>query len=489
MSIRGLKKWALLLTFWVALQGKLLRATTITGDTVTGNFTATGNADVQGNTFSFGTRTDNSNPGWLTFYTDGTTSSLEFDASRSANIWKWQQNGGATLKLQMTLDNNNALTLFDQASTPVAKITLNPLGTSTFANSVTLNGTNNTMPNQTLTGSGSVITEGLGDSRYASSSSVSPLISDITIGSGPVYSGTASNMGINGGTTTGGSSFAEGLGSMASGEYSTAMGSYSTASGDYSTAMGGEARASGYFSTALGWANASGRFSFAKGYYSTASGDYSTAMGGGAMASGNFSTALGSANASGYLSTAMGGATASGDYSFAQGRYTTASGFVSTAMGFYSTASECFSFAEGAWVGASGFVSTAMGSYTTASGTYSTAMGNHSSASGIVSTAFGTSTTASAYDSFVMGACNVGLNANGGTASATYWVPTDPLFEVGNGGDGWRGNPATGPSDALVVYKNGDAAVQGTVTTGGGITAGGVITAQPGGDIPMFTGN
>jgi hypothetical protein len=34
-----------------------------------------------------------------------------------------------------------------------------------------------------------------------------------------------------------------------------------------------------------------------------------------------------------------------------------------------------------------------------------------------------------------------------------------------------------------VVYKSGDAAVQGN------LAAGGVITAAPGGDIPMYSGN
>jgi len=67
------------------------------------------------------------------------------------------------------------------------------------------------------------------------------------------------------------------------------------------------------------------------------------------------------------------------------------------------------------------------------------------------------------------------------------------LFEIGDGS-------TSSNSDALVVYKNGNAAVQGNVTTGGnvtaggtlitgaGITANGIITAQPGGSIPMYTG-
>lgn len=351
MSIRGLKKWALLLTFWVALQSRCLKATDITGDTVTTDLT------VEGSTISSGI--DGSYPGWLAFYTDGSTSVVEFDARHSGNIWKWQQNGGGTsLQVQMKLDSGNVLTLYNSSGT--ANVTLSPTGTSIFTGSVTLNGASNTMPNQGLTGGpSSVLTEGLADNRYVSSSSM-------TIGSAISPWGDAiSNLGLNGGTATGGASLASG--------------SYSTASGYSSTAVGVGATAIGFGSTSMGY-------------------------------------------------------------------NTTASGYYSTAMGYY--------------------------------------------------------TSASAYDSFVMGTCNVGLNASGGTASATSWVATDPLFEVGNGGNGYGGcNPAaSGPSDALVVYKNGNAVVQGNVTTGGSISttgitstgaisAGGVITAQPGGDIPTFTGN
>ena len=121
MSTRGLKKWALLLTFWAALQ--LAR---VKGDplTVSGNLTVTGtttlqasasiqgNVDIQGNTLSLGTRTDTSmTPGWAEVYIDGTTSTTAFGATRAANIWTWQQNSTAsTAQLQMTLDNNNNLT-------------------------------------------------------------------------------------------------------------------------------------------------------------------------------------------------------------------------------------------------------------------------------------------------------------------------------------------------------------------------------------------
>ena len=178
------------------------------------------------------------------------------------------------------------------------------------------------------------------------------------------------------------------------------------------------------------------------------------------------------------------GTMASGTYSTASGYETSASGVASTASGYQTTASGYAAMSSGQYTTASGYFSMAMGLETTASGYYSTAMGSYSTASGNNSTATGNYTTAQAYDSFVIGTYNVGLNTSGGTASATTWVATDPLFEVGNGGNGWSGNPAaTSPSDALVVYKNGNARLQGALTT----TT--VITTAPAGDIPMYTGN
>ena len=431
MCTKSLKKWALLLTFWVALQLSPLRAQTIiTGNEVSGNLTVTGTTDlqstldIQGVSLTLGTNSSTTNPGAGMFYTDGTTSTLEFDATRSANIWKWQQNGGAALQLQMKLDNNNTLTLWDQSSpTQNANIVLNPLGSSTFANSVTVNGTDNEMPHQTLVNADSVLTEGLADSRYL---------------------------------------LASGWDSTASGNFSTAMGWRTAAGGNYSTAMGVESTASGIASTAMGiGSSASGNYSTAMGG-SFAPGNYSTAMGFDSYASGNYSTAMGRSSASGYNSTAMGRSSASGYYS--------------TAMGFDSYAS---------------------GNYSTASGFY---------------------TQAQAYDSFVIGAYNLGLSSTGASPSGGTWVPTDPLFEIGNGGgpvpgyidynnEYWTWNPpangtiveviqvgsnssyssyycvapwvpaSAGTSDALVVYKDGSAKFSGPVQV------------PQSGDIPMYTGN
>jgi len=372
MSIRGLKKWALLLTFWVALQTRYLRA----DETVTGNLTVTGTTDTQGNTLALGTRTDTSTEGAQLLYTDGATSTLEFDASRGANIWKWQQNGGTALQLQMSLNlsNNNELVLYNQASTPVAKITLNPLGTSTFVNSLTVNGTDNEMPNQTLVGANSVLTRGLADSRYLS------------------FSSGATSLSLFGASATG-------LDSVAFGH------------------------------TIYGASTASGAYSFACGAQSSASGDYSTALGK-SYASGKDATAMSNGIASGYYATAMGsGATASGSHATAMGDWSTAGGTCTMASGGFTTASGAYSMATGGFTTSSGIYSTAMGSLTLASGLGSTAMGKSTTAPGNYSTALGYNTTTNAFGSVALGKYNVGA----GTYNA--WVTTEALLELGNGTD------------------------------------------------------
>ncbi|MFC0603134.1 tail fiber domain-containing protein [Winogradskyella pulchriflava] len=146
-----------------------------------------------------------------------------------------------------------------------------------------------------------------------------------------------------------------------------------------------------------------------------------------------------------------------GDHSFASGINTTASGFAATAMGVSTTASGESSTAMG-WntsalgtyataIGfettASGGSSTTMGQSTTASGSSSTAMGQNTEAIGIGSLTTGIYTQANAIASTAIGRYNIG----GGNQS--FWVETDPLFEIGNGFD------EANRTNALTVLKNG----------------------------------
>ena len=141
-----------------------------------------------------------------------------------------------------------------------------------------------------------------------------------------------------------------------------------------------------------------------------------------------------------------------GLYSVALGYNTTASGGASTAMGGSTTASGNNATAMGTSTTASGSFATAMGLNTTASGLVATAMGSGTTASGEVATAMGVGSKAQAYASVAIGRYNVV------TGDLGSWVPTDPLLVGGDGtGDASRSN-------SFVIFKNGAAQFQGTVT-------------------------
>lgn len=194
-------------------------------------------------------------------------------------------------------------------------------------------------------------------------------------------------------------------------------------------------------------------------------GQYSTAFGIDTTASGSASVAMGGAScASGSSSVALGGASwANGESSIALGDNTHAIGFASTALGYGTNAM--------------GPYSTTLGLFTAAYFRGALATGGQTSASGYYAFTGGVHTTASAYGSFVIGRWN-----NGG-GNPTTWVATDPLFEIGNGspstGSAYYGTYQTHPSDAFVVYKNGNATLQGALTAQDG------MRIPPKGDLSM----
>jgi len=207
-----------------------------------------------------------------------------------------------------------------------------------------------------------------------------------------------------------------------------------------------------------------GRYSLAGGYGTTASGNYSIAWGGISTASGQTSFVFGGfSSASGSWSMAVGQNTsASGNYSVALGANTGAEGTASFAVGLFASATATFAVAEGAGVTASGYGSAAFNQDTTASGNRSAT--------------FNFYTTARAYESTAFGQYNLNKAEGGGTPNSTSWIGTagsaDPLFEIGNG-------TSTTPADALVVYKDGNTAVQGELSSHTG------VRCNPGGDLSM----
>lgn len=150
-----------------------------------------------------------------------------------------------------------------------------------------------------------------------------------------------------------------------------------------------------------------------------------------------------------------------GLYSFASGYNTRAQGFGATAMGRDTEATNSYAHATGYFSNADGQYSTAMGFNTDALGTGSTALGystdaeeNYTFAAGhtaeaqaIYSVAIGRYVRAQSYASVAVGSYNVG----GG--SATSWVASDPIFEIG------IGNSSSTRANAMLVRKNGNVGI------------------------------
>ena len=160
---------------------------------------------------------------------------------------------------------------------------------------------------------------------------------------------------------------------------------------------------------------------------------------------------------------------ASGQYATAIGNANTASQASSTAIGSQNTASQLSSTAMGSQNTASNAGSTAIGWLNTASGRFATAMGYYSFATGEHSAAIGYANTASGNKSVALGSNNaaqsfgetvLGVFANIGEGEPSFSVPTDRLFAIGNG-------ELSGRSDALLILKNANTTIGGSLTLNG----------------------
>lgn len=293
----------------------------VMGNLLAEDSTIEGNLDVQGNVLNLGSWQGQTNEAGLSLnyadYPDDEYGEFKFSLNRYTAGWTWEKLGFNNNWLpMMRLSEDHSLVLYD--SYGQWKIWLVPGGNnSVFQNSITVNGNNNVMPNQSLSADGSVLTRKLGDGRY------------VVKGSDKTSLGYATATGQTA-TAFGGDSLASGGGAIAGGE--------SIATGVHSVALGEGCYASGNGSVALGnGAQATDHNTVALGYGSQAKQDYAFAAGSQSIASGSASVALGEK------------ATASGELSFAMGGYVTASGYGSVAMGETVVASgeSAFSFGLG----------------------------------------------------------------------------------------------------------------------------------------------
>jgi hypothetical protein len=268
-------------------------------------------------------------------------------------------------------------------------------------------------------------------------------------------------------------SFASGFQSKAKGDWSQALGFVSIARGNYSTSIGKNSIASGNSSFAFGdQAKATGLSSYAFGTRAKAIGNLSFALGsvgvdqdskstGPTIASGFGAFALGF----GSVSSAQGAFsfgvqdTASGPFSLAMGYLTRAKGWFSTTVGFGSMVESAGTngLATGFFTKSGNWFASSFGDETYASGHTSFATGFKSVASGQLSSTFGDQTISQSYGSVAIGKCNVS------SGSATSWVSTDPIFAIGNG------SSASARSNAMTVYKNGNADLAGSINLNNGI--------------------
>ncbi|MEP0265937.1 hypothetical protein [Dokdonia sp.] len=135
-----------------------------------------------------------------------------------------------------------------------------------------------------------------------------------------------------------------------------------------------------------------------------------------------------------------------GPFSVGFGQRNVASGFYSSTLGGQRNTS-------------SGWYSLTMGDNNTASSNYSVALGRDNTASGINSTTLGGYLTAESVGQISIGYRNTAVAGNANT-----YVETDRLLVVGNGTADFDG---TYPSDALVMLKNGNTTLNGTLTIDG----------------------
>ncbi len=318
----------------------------------------------------------------------------------------------------------------------------------------------------------------------------------------------AGNIHVGSVDSVGRNSTAMGFRSVSMGDYSQAFGYRSMSIGNYSTSFGNRSIAEGSDAYAMGsGAVASGDKSFAIGVGSSASGYSSVAMGTSAFASGDTSVSIGSSSvasnrasvaigtgseASGQLATAIGyNALAAGLRSISLGAYyyrtfnfippiiiipplfpkgedplfeppkesgSTKGTFVTLpvfadrdnqAIGTYSMAMGNGNRAENGGI-ALGVFNDAMDVYSTAVGfgnqavaPYSFAGGFANKTEGQFATAFGRYTSAASVNSFAIGTYNQS------TGNPGEWIPTDPLFQIGNGAS------RDETHDAFRVNKNG----------------------------------
>ncbi|MBO4602900.1 MAG: tail fiber domain-containing protein [Salinivirgaceae bacterium] len=329
----------------------------------------------------------------------------------------------------------------------------------------------------------------------------------------------AGNLKVESPDSVGENSFNAGFQNKAIGKYSQALGYKSVAKGDYTTAIGRGARADSDNAYALGNnAKATKMNAFALGMNSTADGEGSYAFGEDAIASGTGSFAFGRSSvikdtiyrqyniieridetnyaapkATGNYSYSIGtGTVANAEGSFAMGIDNKATGKNAVAFGKNNNATGVNAIAfgksnnghalnaiaigidnkispnaeQGTTIGYGNTVTKAnaytMGFNCEANATFATAIGRCAHANATYGVALGNFVTAKSVYEVVVGTWNTDYEPSL-WGSVNYPSGEDRAFTVANGYESWAGTCTVHKSDALVIYKNGNAEFRGNV--------------------------
>ena len=283
----------------------------------------------------------------------------------------------------------------------------------------------------------------------------------------PVYTNGDGSQGMlhTGMGATGWGSFAANAYNRSSGLGSVALGFHTIAGKKDQDQTGISGDNVGQF--AVGWSvRATGNRAFAAGHRTVADGGDSVAMGNWNYATGDATVALGKENwAEGASTIAIGFKNhAAGGGSVSLGQENVAWGTTNFTAGYQNVAGDTSS-----GVG-SGGSATAMGKYNVASADASMALNRATTATNQAATSMGLGTTADNVGMLAVGVNNAaGL---GDTNSDYYYVDgaqtgTTPgvAFVVGNGDiDSSNGRAGDNPSNAFIVYYDGDATLSGDLT-------------------------
>jgi hypothetical protein len=304
----------------------------VTEDTTVGeNLTVNGTSWIKNSESKFGVLSDDSSwPGLKLFYYDDVDfPQVHFQLARQSGtpgFWLWEytrSNGVACPQMVISGEEGNRLYLYDiPSNTPSIALAGNLDQESQFGGKVVFLHEDNQMPNQTLTGTGSILTQGLGDSRYVQKGQALALFPTSTAtGSQSLSLGSGSQ-------TSAANSVAFGLGTITNAANQVIVGQYNDAvyydfywgaghnlfvigngvnNGNRSNAFAvndlGDARVAHSLSVAGGRGIGGGSLSY--GEDSEAFGFFSLA-GGASTAYGENSAALGSAITNGHNSFAVG---------------------------------------------------------------------------------------------------------------------------------------------------------------------------------------